>query len=147
MRRSCDEKAGRAEGFHLLTDGVAFHDETSIGTAIEFAQRADTILYSIRFSDAIKVYRPVRAAILSAAKEHGKEGLARMARETGGGTLEVSKRKSIEEIYGQIEDELRNQYSIGYTPEHPGKPGYHKIKLSVKGRNLVVTAREGYYTR
>ena len=89
----------------------------------------------------------MRAAILAAAKERGKEALARMARETGGGTFEVSKRKSIEEIYGQIEDELRSQYSVGYTPEQPGKAGYHKIKLSVKDRNLVVTTREGYYAR
>jgi ABC-type glutathione transport system ATPase component len=37
----------------LLTDGIAFLDPVSIGTAIEFAQRADTILYSIRFSEKI----------------------------------------------------------------------------------------------
>jgi hypothetical protein len=30
------------KAFILLTDGVAFKDPTSIGTAIEFAQRADT---------------------------------------------------------------------------------------------------------
>jgi VWFA-related protein len=145
--RECAERVMRRQSGRkaliLLTDGVAFHNDTLIGAAIEFAQRADTMLYSIRFSDGIKVYRPVRAAILAAAKEHGKEALGRMARETGGGTFEVLKRKSIEEIYGQIEDELRNQYSIGYTPQRPGKPGYRKIKLSVKDWGLVVTTREG----
>jgi hypothetical protein len=39
----------RRKAFILLTDAVAFRDQTSIGTAIEFAQRADTILYSIVF--------------------------------------------------------------------------------------------------
>jgi VWFA-related protein len=150
--RECAEgvmrkQAGR-KAFILLTDGVAFHDETSIGTAIEFAQRADTILYSIRFSDPIKAYRPVRAAILATAKEHGKAALARMAKETGGETFEVSKRQSIDEIYKQVEDALRTQYSIGYTPEKSGTAGgYRKIKLSAREWRFVVTTREGYYAR
>lgn len=149
--RVMKSQTGR-KAFILLTDGVAYRDNTSIGTAIEFAQRADTILYSIRFSDSIKVYRPLKAAVMGVAKEHGKEALARMAKETGGATFEVSKRQSIEDIYAQIEDALRNQYSIGYTPA-PQKPGegapsgYHKIKLSAKNPKLVVTAREGYYAR
>jgi VWFA-related protein len=151
--RECAEgvmkkQAGR-KAFIMLTDGVPFHDDTSIGTAIEFAQRADTILYSIRFSDPVKAYRPVRAAILAAAKERGKEGLARMAKETGGETFEVANGTSIDEIYKQIEDALRNQYSLGYTPERSGNPGgsYRKIKLLAKDRSLVVRTREGYYAR
>jgi VWFA-related protein len=149
--RVMKKQMGR-KAFILLTDGVAFHDNTSIGTAIEFAQRADTILYSIRFSDSIKVYRPLKAAVMGVAKQHGKEALARMAKETGGATFEVSKRQSIEDIYAQIEDALRNQYSIGYMPAPEklgaGAPGgYHKIKLSAKNPKLVVTAREGYYAR
>src|SRR5262249_31923733 len=67
--RQCSESVMRKQqgrkAFVLLTDGVAYHDPTSIGTAIEFAQRADTIIYSIRFSDRIPVYRPVKAAVLS----------------------------------------------------------------------------------
>jgi hypothetical protein len=55
------------------------------------------------------------------ASEHGKQGLHRMARETGGAYYEVTESHSIEEIYSQIEEALRNQYSIGYTPgrTHP----------------------------
>jgi hypothetical protein len=65
---------------------VAFRDSVSTGTAIEFAQRADTIIYSIRFADPIRAYRPLRAVILAAVSERGKQGLQRMAEETGGGT-------------------------------------------------------------
>lgn len=130
----------------LLTDGVAYKDPVSISTAIEFAQRADTVLYSIRFSDPIAVYRPFRAAFLEAAKEHGKQELGRMAKETGGTSYEVTKDHPIETIYSQIEDELRSQYSIGYTPTQvDGR--YHKIKLLTKDRHLTVATREGYYAR
>ena len=136
------------KAFILLTDGVAFRDHTSIETAIEFAQRADTIIYPIRFADSIKVYRPVKAAVLAAASEKGKQGLKRMANETGGVSYEVSKGRTIADIYSEIEDALRNQYSIGYTPEHPGGDGkYRKVKLTVKERGLVVNTRDGYYAK
>jgi VWFA-related protein len=141
------QQAGR-KALILLTDGVAFKDPTSMETAIEFAQRADTIIYSVRFSDHINVYRPVKAAILAAASERGKKGLQRMAEETGGVSYEVTKEQPIEAIYSRIEDALRNQYSIGYTPgpsEGDGK--YHQIKLTTKDRHLIVNTRDGYYAK
>jgi VWFA-related protein len=141
------QQQGR-KAFILLTDGVAFMDPASMETAIEFAQRADTIIYSIRFSDHIKVYRPFRAAILAAASERGKQGLQRMAEETGGVSYEVTKKQPIEAIYSQIEDALRNQYSIGYTPTRPDADGkYHKIKLTTKDRHLTVNTRDGFYAK
>jgi VWFA-related protein len=141
MRKQSGRKA-----FILLTDGVAYRDPVNIGTAIEFAQRADTLLYPIRFADPIHLYRPIRAAALSAASAHGKEGLARLARETGGTLFEVTKHRTIEAIYSQIEDALRSQYSIGYSPDRPGAAdAYHKIKLTARNKTLTVHTREGYY--
>jgi VWFA-related protein len=132
----------------LLTDGVAYKDPISIETAIEFAQRADTIIFAIRFSDHISVRRPVKAAILAAASERGKNGLKRMAEETGGVSYEVTKDQSIEAIYSKIEDVLRNQYSIGYAPGRPASDGkYHKIKLTTKDRHVTVRTRDGYYAK
>jgi VWFA-related protein len=71
-----------------------------------------------------------------------------MAKETGGVAYEVTNSQTIEAIYSQIEDALRNQYSIGYTPERPAADGkYHKIKLTTKDQHLVVHARDGYYAK
>jgi VWFA-related protein len=136
------------KAFILLSDGVAFREPTSITTAIEYAQRADTIIYPIRYADPVPLTRPVIGTILAIASEHGKQGLHRMARETGGDYNEVTKNQSIEDIYAQIEEELRNQYDIGYTPARAESDGkYHKIKLTTKNRRLVVTTRAGYYAR
>jgi VWFA-related protein len=141
------ELAGR-KAFILLTDGVAFREPTSITTAIEYSQRADTIIYPIRYSDPVPLSRPVIGMILAMASEHGKSGLHRMARETGGAYNEVTKDESIEEIYARIEDALRNQYSIGYTPGRAESDGkYHKIKLMTKEKGLVVNTRAGYYAK
>jgi len=77
----------------------------------------------------------------------GKKILARISKETGGRLFEVSKKQPVDQIYSQIEEELRNQYSLGYTPERGGAPddGYHKIQLTTKQKDLVVESREGYY--
>jgi VWFA-related protein len=71
-----------------------------------------------------------------------------MAEETGGVSYEVTKSQTIEAIYSQIEDALRNQYSIGYTPARPDADGkYHKIKLTTKDRHLTVITRDGFYAK
>ena len=143
MRQYMGRKA-----FILLSDGVAYKEPTSITTAIEFAQRADTIIYPIRYADPVPLTRPVIGAILAIASEHGKQGLHRMARETGGAYNEVTNSQSLEQIYAQIEEALRNQYDIGYTPGRAESDGkYHKIKLTTKNRRLIVNARAGYYAR
>jgi VWFA-related protein len=72
--------------------------------------------------------------------------LQRIASETGGEALEVSKNATIEQVYARIEEARRNQYSIGYTPERPSADGkYHKIKPTTKDAHLIVKTRDGYY--
>ena len=131
----------------LLTDGVAYKDPASLRDAIEAAQRADTIIYAIRFSGPLPIRGPVRTAILAAASEDGKRGLERMAKETGGAYYEVTKKQTIDAIYSQIEDALRSQYSIGYTPPRPPDGKYHKIKLTTIDLHLIVDTRDGYYAK
>jgi VWFA-related protein len=131
----------------LLTDGVAYKDPTSIDTAIESAQRADTIIYSIRFSDPVPI-GPLRAVFVASMKEHGKLELEQMAKKTGGVSFGVTKDQPIEAIYSRIEESLRNQYSISYTPSRSSPDGkFHKIKLSTRNRHQVVSTRNGYYAK
>ena len=75
----------------------------------------------------------------------GKKILERISQETGGGYFEVSGKMPLDKIYDQIEEELRNQYSLGYTPDQ-SSGGYHKILVSVKRKGLTVRARDGYYS-
>lgn len=136
------------KAFILLSDGVSFRDKTSIGTAIEYAQRADTIIYSILFAEHPKAYRPARAAIRTMVGGHGKGVMQRLARETGGAYFEISASNTLEDAYAQIQEALRNHYSLGYTPERTGTSGeYRKIKLTVKKPGLVVQTRDGYYAK
>jgi VWFA-related protein len=143
------------KAFILLSDGGSFRDKTNLETAIEFAQRADTIIYSIlyggidsfskgrrRAARVAQVINPTGAIYFARAKSN----MRRMAQETGGAFYEISETNTIENAYAQIEDALRNQYSIAFTPEQAGKSGeYRKIKLTVKKPGLIVQTRDGYY--
>ena len=76
----------------------------------------------------------------------GKKILERISKETGGRMFEFSKKETIGEIYTSIADELRTQYSVSYTPDKDSSPnGYHHLVVQVKGKDLAVQTREGYY--
>ena len=84
-------------------------------------------IYPIRFADPEPLSRPVIGPILAFASKQGRKALQRMAHETGGAYYEVTESRSIEQIYAEIEDALRSQYSIGYTPARAESDGkYHK---------------------
>jgi VWFA-related protein len=76
----------------------------------------------------------------------GKKVLEQIAQETGGRFFEVTKKQPIDQIYSEIDEELRHQYSLGYTPEKSDAvSGYHKISLTTKQKDLLVQTRDGYY--
>ena len=75
----------------------------------------------------------------------GKKILEQISKETGGRMFKVSKKETVDAIYAEIEEDLRNQYSLAYTPDKGNTVGYHKIHLVAKPKDLVVPARAGYY--
>jgi VWFA-related protein len=148
----------------LLTDGDDHGSRSSLSECIEAAQRADALVYSIYFVDQEQSnFNPGfgapgmgrrggmgggggRPRQQQMSHGDGKKILQRISRETGGSFFEVSKKMPIEKIYEQIEEELRSQYSLGYTPDKSDAgSGFRKIKVTAKGKGLVVQAREGYY--
>ena len=53
---------------------------------------------------------------------------------------------AVDKIYADLQEELRNQYSLGYTPAKSDQGvGYRKIALATKQKDLKVQARNGYY--
>jgi VWFA-related protein len=76
----------------------------------------------------------------------GKKILEKIATRTGGRFFEAKKKDNLEEIYGQIAEELRGQYLLTYTPDLVDKEGgFHKIVLKAGKDDLTVVTREGYY--
>jgi VWFA-related protein len=152
MRKQSGRKA-----LIMLSDGVDHGSKVPLTHAIESAQRADTLVYSILFSDA-RMYqggfgnnprmgrRGGQRGRMQQTRPDGKKVLERLSKETGGGFFEVSNKQSISQIYGRIQEELRNQYSLGYTPDRTDAgTGFRKISLATKQKGLLVRTRDGYY--
>jgi VWFA-related protein len=151
----------------VLSDGVDRGSKKTLASAIEAAQRADTLVYSILFSSEEQSsgggggpygHRGGMGGggmgrhgggypSSQESRPDGKKILEKLSKETGGQFFEASKKHPIDETFSQIQEGLRNQYSLGYTPDPPDTAaGYHKITLTTKKKDLVVQARDGYYS-
>ena len=138
------EQAGR-RALIVLSDGYDTASSATLTAAIETAQRADALVYSIRFLDRdIFAFEVPESKGGSPVPREGRKALERIAQETGGGYFDLSAAATLEKIYARIEDQLRNQYSLGFTPLG-SRPGYRKVRVSVKPKGLTVQARDGYY--
>ena len=124
----------------VLSDGVDLGSYGSLADSIEAAQRADTLVYSILYSDS-------RAYGFLGGPD-GRRVLESMSRETGGGFFEVSKKQTVDRIFTILEEELRTQYSLGYVSDKPVTLSeFRGIQLTAKPKGLVVEARQKYWAR
>lgn len=145
----------------ILSDGVDRGSKVSLRESIETAERADTLVYSILFADKDGYGNggayggPHHGGGMGGGGHHrypeesrpdGKKVLEQISRESGGRFFEVSKKQPIDQIYAAINEELRNQYGLGYVPnKSDAAAGYHKIHLTVKQKDAIVQTRDGYY--
>ncbi|MFN7997914.1 MAG: VWA domain-containing protein [Bryobacteraceae bacterium] len=146
------KQAGR-KALLVLSDGVDHGSKVPISEAIEAAQRSDSLVYSIYFTgnEGGRFGGPGmgrRGGMPRSGEERpdGKKVLQRISKETGGGYFEVSKKEPIDKIYERIQEELRNQYSLGYTSDQPESEGaFRHIALTANKKGMIVQTREGYY--
>jgi VWFA-related protein len=72
--------------------------------------------------------------------------LRKLAYETGGRVLYPNSFGQLDDIYAQVDEELRNQYTIGYISTNTAKNGsYRRIDVKVDAPRAIISARPGYY--
>ena len=121
----------------LITDGVDVGSNQTLREAIDAAHRADTIIYSIYYVDS---------SAYGYGMGFGGDGdLKKMSEETGGRVFRVDRKNSLDDIFNQIQEEMRTQYSIAYTPTDSGQTGFRKIEIKTARKDLKVQARKGYF--
>ena len=122
-------EAGR-KAIVVLTDAEDTGSKLRLSDAIEAAQRTDTVVH-----------------ILLVAADGGDQDVARrLTEDTGGRMIVVRSEKNLEQAFDQISEELRNQYTLGYTPTNKKHDGtYRKIKVEMKNKDYSVLTRRGYY--
>jgi VWFA-related protein len=125
----------------LVTDGEDQGSKVNLQKAMEAAEKADVIVYSIVLSDP-EFYT------MMGASYHGDASVRKLARETGGRTIRVKAVAQLSVAFEQIARELRSQYLLGYTPSNTlGDGSFRRIHVTVRGHNYTVRTRTGYYAR
>src|SRR5450755_3949966 len=91
----------------LITDGVDQGSKLRIEEAIEAAQKSDAVVYSIDYADP-SAYGMFSFGVSDSA-------LQKMSGETGGRVFKVDRRHTLEDVFKELQDEMRSQYAIAYT--------------------------------
>ena len=124
----------------VLSDGVDFGSDGTLEDAVAAAERAETLIYSILYSD------PGAYSFLGG--HDGRRVLQRLASESGGSLFEVSKKRSLDDIFEILQQELRSQYSLGYVSDKPVTiSGFRAIQLTVRKKGLAIEARHRYWAQ
>jgi Ca-activated chloride channel family protein len=123
----------------IMTDGDDNRSANSLDTAIHRAQAAGVAVYSILYTR-----EPVGYPSVSSAHPSGIHIMQQISQATGGRAFVVGHDGSSRKIFAAIEDDLRSQYRIGFTPT-PAKPHtFHKLELRTTDPKLSVQSRTSY---
>jgi VWFA-related protein len=118
----------------LLSDGDDNQSHVTREEAIEMAQRAETIVYTISTN-------------VTGSKGPGDKVLERIADATGGRAFFPFQIRDVANAFAEIQDELRSQYAVSYKPADFKSDGHFRtIEIVASDRkNFRVRARRGYY--
>ncbi|MGA2672454.1 MAG: VWA domain-containing protein [Terracidiphilus sp.] len=117
----------------LLSDGDDNQSRVRPDEAIKECQRAETIIYAISTN-----WTPSRGK--------GDQVLARMAEETGGQVFYPPTVEEVSNSFRSIEEELRSQYALTYTPADFKYDGsFRTIYLYCNDRRYQARAKKGYF--
>ena len=143
------EQPQRRSGIILMTDGAdnGFVNDmdassTTFADLLEKVRRSSTLIVPIHL-DTRQDYG------LSEKLYYGtRRALNLLADESGGLFYEARKYEDLENVYGQVINDLSRVYSLGYSPSTDFKSAWRTVKLNVKNHpDLTVRARGGYYAR
>lgn len=134
LKMSQQESIPTRRAIILLTDGDDNQSRVTREEAIEMAQRAEVVIYTISTN-------------VSGVKLKGDKVLERMADATGGRAFFPFKIEDVANAFSEIQDELRSQYLLAYKPADFLSDGkYRSIDIVAENhKSLHVRARKGYY--
>ena len=132
---------GRRRVMLLITDGEDTAKGSRYGQALEEAQRAGAMVFSISIV-------PVEAD--AGRNTGGEHALIQMASDTGGKYYYVQEPKDLETAFAKVSDDLRTQYVLGYfAPQRGTDASFRRITVRMKDDGLrgkyQLRHRSGYY--
>ena len=124
----------------LLTDGEDTISQVKMHEAIERAQKADALIYTIGIGDSYNF-------------GVNEGALRKISEQTGGRAYFPHSERELREAFAQIQRDLREQYLIAYSPSNKAHDGtYRRIQIELinpelRKQNLKLTYRTGYFAK
>ena len=117
----------------LISDGDDNQSRAYLDDAIKMCERAETIVYAISTN-----WTPSRGK--------GDTVLQKLAEATGGQALFPPSVEEMSNSFHSIEEELRSQYALTYTPaDFHNNGAFRTIYLYCNDRRYQVRAKKGYF--
>jgi Ca-activated chloride channel homolog len=116
----------------LLSDGEDNYSRHALDDAIAAAQLSDISIYSITVHASAGYYP-------------GDVILEALAEATGGRAFVLPDLKRLDGVFSEIQDELRNEYSVAFHPPSADQCGFHSLVIRLHDPKLRVHARQGYF--
>jgi Ca-activated chloride channel family protein len=135
--RALESREGR-KIIVVITDGGETTSSRDLKQALEAVQMADAVIYPL-----------VVIPITNDAGRNigGEHALTIMAERTGGRTFLLAGSSQLDKAFGDLLNELRTQYVLGFYPRGVPltKDRFHTLQVRAKSPELRVSARNGYY--
>lgn len=134
----------RRKVLFVISNGRELGSDASYSEVLKVLLTQQITVYAIGVEEAaIPVYRQL-SKIRLPGQGYG-DILPKYATATGGQVFNEFTRDAIETAYGQVTQEARNQYTIGYMARDTKASTYRSIEVLVRRPNVNVIARDGYY--
>ena len=123
----------------MFSDGEDNSSSHTMIEAIEAAQAANVMVYSIRYTES-------KHGQLNARNKYGISVMERIAKETGGAHIDAQ-RTDPHDYFRQIAEELRTSYELAYYPKNRTKDdSFRKIVIKPALDGVHIRAKTGYFS-
>jgi len=121
----------------VVTDGNDNSSVITLENLVKAAQQSETLIYGVGLLGDEERREAARA----------ERALKSLGTATGGAVFFPKELAEVDKIAHQVAHDIRNQYTIQYSPSNPSMDGtYRQIKIAVKAPgNPTVRTRSGYY--
>lgn len=137
----------------IMSDGLDNNSSMPYKDALEAAVKSNAAVYVVSKTQAVRealINDMAQAGYYTGIPERefiqADQALRKLAYEAGGRVLYPTNFGQLGNVYAEVDDELRNQYTLGYISTNTAKDGtYRKIEVAVADPGVSVSARPGYY--
>ena len=124
----------------VYTDGADEDPDFAYRTALRFARKVGVPIFVILSNNEINRTKGKGLSVRGFL-----ERLETLTTSVGGKVFFARVGEDLQNVYAEIDEELRSQYLVGYYSEYTGGEEWRQIEVGVEGGGLNARTIAGYY--